>query len=222
MSDTSANFNCLAQSYRWLEYAAFGRSLECCRFDLVRWLGNAQRVLTLGEGDGRFVTELTRRNPTVYVDCVEGSARMIDCARARLPKAAQVTFHHADACTWEFPKARYDAVVTCFFLDCFSEETLTRLIPSIAGSIRPGGDWLVAEFRQPRKGIPALRARLWLAAMYFFFRRSARLEARCLPKWGGILKNLGAAAGETIDRQGGFLRAGHWYWEGNVSQILVK
>ena len=222
MSDASANFNCLAQSYRWLEYAAFGHSLERCRFDLLRWLGNAQRVLALGEGDGRFVAELIRQNPTVHVDCVEGSARMIDCARARLPRTAQVTFHHADACTWEFPKARYDAVVTCFFLDCFSEETLARLIPSIAESIRPGGDWLVAEFRQPRNGIPALRARLWLAAMYFFFRRSARIEARRLPKWGGILKNLGAEAGETIDRQGGLLRAGHWYWEGNVSQILVK
>lgn len=222
MPDAPANFDCLAQQFRWLEYAAFGRSLERCRFDLVHWLDNAQHVLTLGEGDGRFVAELVRRNPTVHVDCVEGSARMIECARARLPRAAQVTFHHADACTLEFPKARYDAVVTCFFLDCFSEETLARLIPSIAGSIRPGGEWLVAEFRQPRKGILALRTRLWLAVMYYFFRRATRLEARCLPKWEGVLRDLGAVAGETIDRQSGLLRSRQWYWKENGSQIQVK
>ena len=185
-------------------------------------MDNAQHVLTLGEGDGRFVAELIRRNPTVRVDCVEVSGRMIGRARARLPREAQVTFHHADARTWEFPQARYDAVVTCFFLDCFSDETLSHLIPSIAASIRPGGDLLVAEFRQPQKGIPAWRARLWLEAMYFFFRRSTRLEARRLPQWEGILNDFGAIVGETIDRQGGLLRAGHWRWQGNVSQIPVK
>jgi len=217
-----ANFNCLAQSYRWLEYAAFGLSLERCRFDLLGWLDNAQHVLTLGEGDGRFVAELIHRNPGVRVDCVEGSARMIDLARVRLPREAQVTFHHADARTWKFPQARYDAVVTCFFLDCFSDETLSRLIPSIAASIRPGGDWFVAEFRQPRKGIPSWRARFWLALMYYFFRRVTRMEARCLPKWEGILRDLGAVAGETMDRQRGLLRSRQWCWKGNGSQIQVK
>jgi len=182
----------------------------------MHWLEDAQHVLTLGEGDGRFVTELIRRNPAVHVDCVEASGQMIDRARARLPREAQVTFHHADVRSWQFPQARYDAVVTCFFLDCFSDETLSRLIPSIAASIRSGGAWLVAEFRQPPKGIPAWRARLWLEAMYFFFRRTTQLEARRLPQWEVILNDLGARVGEITDRQGGLLRAGHWHWEGNV------
>ena len=112
----------------------FGLSLERCRFDLMHLLEDAQHVLTLGEGDGRFVTELIRRNPAVHVDCVEASGQMIDRARASLPSEAQVTFHHADVRFCQFPQARYAAVVTCF-----SDETLSRLIPSIAASIRSGG-----------------------------------------------------------------------------------
>ena len=54
-------FDKLARPYRWLEYLAFGRALEGCRLDLLPWLGGARRVLTIGEGEGRFVAELVRR-----------------------------------------------------------------------------------------------------------------------------------------------------------------
>ncbi len=220
----SANFDSVAHWYRWLEYAAFGRALERCRFALLPALGDARRVLILGEGDGRFLKKLLSINSTARIDVIETSAVMSKLARGRLSdeEARRVKFHLADARNWDFPKAEYDAIVTCFFLDCFSIETLTRLIPSVAASIRPGGDWLVAEFRQPRKGISALRARLWLGVMYFFFCRSSRLEVCHLPQWEGILKSFGVEVGETIDQQGGLLRAGHWYWKGNVSQVPVK
>ena len=58
--DTGSTFDRLARPYRWLEYAAFGRVLLRCRYDLLPWLADARRVLTVGEGDGRFVAELVR------------------------------------------------------------------------------------------------------------------------------------------------------------------
>ena len=106
----------------------------------------------VGTGSPRRQAQIRNRRPDLEVRGIRGNVE------TRLRK---------------LDEGEYDAVVTCFFLDCFSDETLSHLIPSIAASIRPGGDLLVAEFRQPRKGIPAWRARFWLALMYYFFRKLA-------------------------------------------------
>lgn len=213
--DVGSTFDRLARPYRWLEYAAFGRGLLRCRFDLLPWLANAKRVLTVGEGDGRFVAELARRFPEIKVDCVEASGAMIARAQSRLPMGADVTFHQADAREWVFPKGEYDTVVTCFFLDCFSEETLGELMPRIAKSLQPQGKWLVAEFAKPSRGWAAWHARAWLAAMYFFFRHATRLEARRLPDWEGEMAQIGLACSERASRRWNSMAATRW----NVARI---
>ena len=77
------------------------QKLEQCRFALLPALAGCRRVLTIGEGDGRFVAELVRRIRRLK-DCFEGS-QFSDCrARARLPEQAAVTFHHADAVCWDY------------------------------------------------------------------------------------------------------------------------
>ena len=97
MSDALNQFDPLARPYRLLEYLVFQKSLEQCRFALLPALAGCRRVVTIGEGDGRFVAELVRRYPEIEVDCLEGSQAMIARARARLPEQAAVTFHHVDA-----------------------------------------------------------------------------------------------------------------------------
>ena len=208
--DTGSTFDRLARPYRWLEYAAFGRGLLRCRYDLLPWLADARRVLTVGEGDGRFVAELVRRFPEINVDCVEASEAMIARAQSRLPKGANVTFRHANALELDFPKGKYDAVVTCFFLDCFKSETLAELMPRMAGSLQPCGNWLVAEFGQPSRGLAAWHARAWLAAMYFFFRYATRLEARRLPDWESEMARIGFACFERVTRRYELMATSRW------------
>ncbi len=211
-------FDRLARPYRWLEYAAFGRGLLRCRYDLLPWLADARRVLTVGEGDGRFVAELVRRFPEIKVDCVEASEAMIARAQSRLPKGANVTFRHANALKLDFSKGEYDAVVTCFFLDCFKSETLTELMPRMAGSLQPCGNWLVAEFGQPTCGLAAWHARGWLAAMYFFFRYATRLEARRLPDWESEMARIGFTCSERVTRRCELMATSRWNCAGKNSQ----
>ena len=218
-------FDKLARPYRWLEYLAFGRALEGCRLDLLPWLGEARRVLTFGEGDGRLVAALVRRWPGVRVDCVEGSAAMIEQARARLPQGeagARVNFIQADALGHELPVAGYDTVVTCFFLDCFPREDLAGWMPRVAAALRPGGQWLVAEFRQPAGGWAAWRARVWLRAMYFFFRHATALRARELPDWEAEMAVQGGQCAAWADRNAGFMRASRWIFPQKNSQNSPK
>ncbi len=216
--DTGSTFDRLARPYRWLEYAMFGRGLLRCRFDLLPWLADARRVLTVGEGDGRFVAELARQFPEIKVDCVEASGEMIACARERLPANTKVRFHQADALEWDFSKGKYDAVVTCFFLDCFSSETLAVLMPRLAASVRPEGQWLVTEFHQPSRGMWRCHAKAWLAAMYFFFRHATRLEARRLPDWEGGMARLGLRCCGRLSRRWNLIAASRWSCAGINSQ----
>ena len=188
----------------------FWRALERCRFGLIAHLEQADRVLTIGEGDGRFVAELVRQFPHLQVDCVEGSAAMIARARARLPDGAHVCFHHADALQWQYPAATYDAVVTCFLLDCFTEEALRRWMPQVARAVVPDGRWLITEFRAAGRGLGGSGRRLLLATMYRFFGWTAGLEAQRLPDWAEVLRGLEC---EPLQRTGGehsLLEASVW------------
>ncbi len=213
MSKGPDNFNALARSYRWLEYGVFGKSLEQCRFNLIDHLADAQRVLTIGEGDGRFVTELVRRFPHMEVDCLEGSSAMIPLAKARLPPAAKVNFHHTNALNWEYPVEAYDAVVVCFFLDCFNGETLQAWLPAIAATIKPAGKLLVAEFAEASHGLRRLKSRFWLTVMYRFFDWTTGLEAKQLPDWQSALNELGYSCFERAETLNSMFQCSVWQRE---------
>ncbi len=210
MSKGLNNFNSLARPYRWLEYGVFGRALERCRFNLIDHLAGSQRVLTIGEGDGRFVAELVRQFPHIEVDCLEGSAAMIARARARLPPAAKVNFYHVDALNWEYPVEIYDAVVTCFFLDCFNDKTLRKWMAKAIHCSKPAGKWMVAEFSESVDGLESLSSRFWLKVMYWFFGWTTGLEARQLPGWQGLLGELGYICFEKSETSNSMFHCSVW------------
>jgi ubiquinone/menaquinone biosynthesis C-methylase UbiE len=136
----------------------------------------------VGEGDGRFLCELLRAYPEVEVDCVDASERMLQLARKRIENElpglrGQVRFRHHDITRWMPPQNHYDLIVTHFVLDCFPEVELNRVIKTLASAATPNAEWLVADFRLPERQFARLRARVWLAVMYQFFRRVARITA---------------------------------------------
>jgi ubiquinone/menaquinone biosynthesis C-methylase UbiE len=209
--------NCdrLAWVYRALEYMAFGKKLEKQRCAFLNEASGANRALLLGDGDGRFLVELARRNQTIRIDCVEASARMIQAARTRLLRAnladpARISFHQADARLGNWPDGAYDLVVTHFFLDCFCDSEVDRLVPSIRGACAPGAKWLLAEFEQPAKGWRRWHARCWLFAMYSFFRVMTGLETRRLPEYRTVLSGAGFSLTAEKFRMGQLICSELW------------
>src|ERR1700722_881118 len=124
----NAFLNCdsIARWYRWLEYAAFGGALRRRREAFLFELGDPQKVLVLGDGDGRFLQLFVALYPQARVDAIDVSARMIELAQARAP---QVTFHLADAREFDFQE--YDLAVAHFFFDCFTDADLAALLARI-------------------------------------------------------------------------------------------
>lgn len=136
------NADPLAASYRWLEYAAFGRALERCRFEFLQRAVAARRILILGEGDGRFLARLVECHPHAEIVIVDSSARMLDLARRRLPASAQarVEFQHLDA-RWRI-----------FFSTASTVPVSPPLLPKFMLSLIPAHCGWWASFRRLRAG----------------------------------------------------------------------
>jgi spermidine synthase len=177
------NFDRVARSYRLLESVVFGGALQRAR---VRWLDELetpQRALVIGEGDGRFLSELVRHYPKLQIDCVEASAGMIELIKRRLRLARiqtpSVNFIQEDFRHWT-PTGSYDVLVTHFFLDCFDEKELEEIVPKIKAVLSPRGVWLLADFTIPRSGCRRVCAQLLISVMYAFFRAFAGLQTKRL------------------------------------------
>jgi ubiquinone/menaquinone biosynthesis C-methylase UbiE len=176
------SFDTLAPWYRTLEWIAFGDDLQRCRAACLGEIAAPYRALLVGEGNGRFLCELLRLHPRVEIDCLDASRRMLQLTRERIDRelpgqVARVRFLQQDIMSWTAPEHQYDLLVTHFFLDCFAEPALTGVIKKLARLATDDANWLLADFCHPPNRMTRLRTRGWLAAMYFFFRVTARIEA---------------------------------------------
>jgi ubiquinone/menaquinone biosynthesis C-methylase UbiE len=203
-------FDRVARAYRALEYLAFGRDLENARFCFIRELAGCRRVLVLGEGDGRFLRRLMEASPDARVHCVDRSPAMLALAAARVAAAGtadRVTFEQADVLNAAFPPRAYDAVVTLFFLDCFTAAQVEAIAARLRPALGEGGRWLFADFALPAHGFLRWRARLWLKMLYAFFNWRAALAVRSLPPSEQILLSTGLRRVAIREFQGGLLRS---------------
>ena len=190
------SFDRVAPHYRWLETITFGTALQRARTFFIGEATTAKRVLIVGEGNGRFLLDLLMHSTSAQVDCVDASAAMLDLARhgveRHLPSSLhRVEFIHSAIEDWLTTDYRYDLIVTHFVLDCFPLRPLQDVIAKLAQAATPAATWLLADFDYPAKPARRLHARLWIAAMYLFFRTVAGIEARSLVDPSLLLQSHG-------------------------------
>jgi len=212
-------FDGVAPHYAWLEPVLAANLLQQCRLAFLGEVRDARRVLLLGEGPGRFLVPVLRETPGAHVTVVDSSRRMVDLARHRLRRhglaTARVTFLHQDACTWAGADTAFDLVASHFFLDCFRPDQLATLVPRVAAVTRPGGRWLLADFREPRRGWRRARARGVLALAYLFFGLITGLPARRLTDPDPYLQAAGFSLRHRVIRNFGLLHSDVWIRTGD-------
>lgn len=209
MKSRPASFDSLTRCYRALEFLAFGRDLERARFCLLDRLVHCHEILVLGEGDGRCLARLVKVAPTACIHCIDASAAMLARAEVRIAGSEahrRVTFECADIFAASLPPAHFDAVVTCFFLDCFTADQTAAIVGRVSSSLRPTAQWLFADFSVPAHGLARKRAQAWLAILYTFFRLQTRLQAHVLPPSEDLIQHAGFQPLETRSFQLGLLR----------------
>lgn len=188
------SFDRLARHYSWMEWLLAGRKLHACRTAFLDEARTSKRILLVGEGHGRFLTEVCRVNPGASITCVDASPEMLRVAKERLTRSgidpSGVRFEAVPILGFE-SEERFDFMATQFFLDCFEGEELERVVARLAGLLQPGGKWIVADFQAPEDGWRRLRARAVLALAYAFFRAAVRLPARRLANPSPVLAASG-------------------------------
>lgn len=208
-----ANFDWIAGAYSLLEHLSFGPYLQRCRtLRLHTEMQNRRRALVYGDGDGRFLQRLVEANRSIRITAVDGSAAMIRHARRHLPSEANVTLVHADALEY-LPQrtAQYDLVTSHFFLDCFDESGLDRLLHRVDRAVSPDAIWVISDFAIPARPVLLnLGARALVRALYFGFRVLTGLRVRRLPNHGSVFRNHGWRLLDRTEMLGGILISEVW------------
>lgn len=176
------SFDFIAPHYRWLESIAFANTLQKARTFFLDQIETPRHVLIAGEGNGRFLHEFTRKFPETCIDCVDASERMLQLAREQMrdDSEGRIRFFENDLLRWLPEENVYDVIVTHFFLDCFNETEIEKLVATLATAATPNAVWLLADFSIPRAPLRKMHAKAWLRIMHRFFRDVARISARKL------------------------------------------
>lgn len=203
------SFDRIAPFYRRMETLVFGDQLQAARSAFVRQLATPRRALVVGDGDGRFLEALRCAQPELQIECLDASARMLELARARVGES-YVQYLHADIRAAAFPLARYDLIVTHFFLDCFAEGTLREVVEKLSAAATEEATWLIADFHEPPRGWRRWWGRFLIATMYRFFRVVAGIEARRLVDYGPRLGAEGFRLTSEVVVAHGLLRSQCW------------
>lgn len=204
------NFNRMARHYDWLEALTAGGRLQRARTAWLNELQGRRRILSAGEGHGRFAAACAGRFPDAELTCIEASPKMLDRGQNRtrgLP--VRVRWHCGDVMAWE-PEGKHDAIVTCFFLDCFPPPMLAAIIAKLAACAADDAVWLVVDFSVPALGFPRWRAQALHALMYAFFRHAVALPARRFTPPDSLLRAHGFVLKGHREFNLGLLRAEVW------------
>lgn len=209
------SFDRLAPHYDWMEAVSAGSLLQRVRTTWIDALAGRRRVLSAGEGHGRFAQAFTRRFPGSELTCVDASVPMLARAQRRLARTdARVRWIQAALPAWQPSSRAFDAIVTCFFLDCFPPHTLRATIASLASAAADDAVWLVVDFAIPERGPARWRAQAIHAAMYGFFRAATRLPAHRLTPPDEDLRAHGFELQGRREYSWGLLRADLWRRQG--------
>ncbi|EHR72997.1 Tellurite resistance protein TehB [Burkholderiales bacterium JOSHI_001] len=133
----------------------------------VQRLRRGGRVLCVADGDGRNSVWLARQG--FVVDAFDIAEVGVHKAQALAREAGVVVNHEvADADTWAWPQARYDAVVA-IFIQFADPAQRALLFDRMAQALRPGG-LLVLQGYTPRQldyktGGPPLLSHLYTEAL---------------------------------------------------------
>lgn len=199
-----ANFDHIAPYYDTLATIVFGNKLSVAKGVFLDEIPASGQVLLVGEGTGNLLNLLLQREPTLTIDYLDASSKMIELTRKKVPPAAihrvrflQGTHHHLPS------QKKYDAVMAFFVIDCLRQREAMEFTASLTNALKKEGCFLMADFFPPKKILH--RALLWM--MYRFFRLVADLNTAALPDYEILFNGQQLAEAGRSSYMNGFIQS---------------
>ena len=213
-----ANFNRLAQIYRWIEWLTFGPILWRCRCTFLGTMKDRRAALVIGDGDGRFTARLLACNSKVTIEAVDASEAMLRQLLQRAGEnAGRVHARLADARCPMPVTQDFDLVVTHFFLDCLNTAEVESLAVDIRRRLEFGARWVISEFAVPANLYGRLFAQPLVSMLYRAFGLLTGLPVRRLPRYREALERAGFVLGQERRSLKGLLVSEIWQATGTGS-----
>lgn len=171
-------FDKVAGIYDRLASMVFGKSIRAAHTDCLEHLLDEGDIAVLGGGTGWWLPAFLKSHPRCRVYYIEASKTMIELAQTKLDAFNRVEFLHGTEEALSQIDFQFDAVITCFYLDLFSEQRLARVVSIIDRKLNEGGRWCVADFACDRWWHHVM-----LHVMYSFFRAIGACDTTKLPAW---------------------------------------
>lgn len=185
-------FDRLAPLYTGMSRIVFGKTLARAQQHFLTSIRAGDHILILGGGSGDFLNSVLKHQPNITIDYIDISEKMIQLARENTQHPAAVNF--ITGTEQHIPDRTYSVVITNFYLDLFSDNTLSHIVQKIKSHLQPQGRWLVTDFANETWWHSVM---LW--AMYRFFRLTTGIEAKRLPEWQRCLAT--AVGGNPIHKK---------------------
>jgi tRNA (cmo5U34)-methyltransferase len=195
-------FNRIAPVYDLLTRIVFGSAMKKAQVHFFDQLSHRAKVLIIGGGTGWIARELLNRQPLALITYIDASDKMILKAKTLLSAFHTVRFIHGTE--HDIPEGQvYDAVITNFYFDLFSDHVLLENISLIGRHLSADGKWLVTDFVDHNKRWQ----KLMLSMMYTFFQITASLAVSSLPDWRRCMLKKRFREIDSVGFYGDFIRS---------------
>lgn len=196
------NFDRIAWIYDTLARLVFGNAIKKSQLHHLRQLKPNSNILILGGGTGWLLKELIGLQPTSRICYIEASEQMLGLSKKKTDNHHTIQFIHGTE--EDIPReAKFDFIITNFYLDLFTNQSLDNVIPRVSVHASPACQWIVTDF---------VDRRIWwqvimLKFMYKFFRIATNIQASALPDWNAKLQQYQWHKNTAASFYGGFIES---------------
>jgi len=164
------NFDRVAPIYDLLAKFVFAKKLENIQRQYLNEIPEGAKILIVGGGTGKLLEWLPAEK-SLTVTYLELSEKMLLKAKRRVLDDIYVTFQQGDVLEVQ---GEYEVVIAHFFLDCFDEKLLIKVLNRLNGILKNDGKLFVADFKLNDK----LKDKWLSKLMHQFFRLVSNLSSK--------------------------------------------
>ncbi len=139
----SKNYDRAAWFYEQVAHVYSTGGIKDSKASQLKFLAPGQKVLYLGAGAGEDAIMASEAG--ARVTCVDFSQGMLDRLSRRLNKHNLNAELICEDATQHDRRSAYDVVVANYFLNCFKERPMRRMLAHASTLIKPGGRLLIAD-----------------------------------------------------------------------------